>query len=205
VSNVCHLPDPLIPILSLKIIHNSHLTRNATKIPLMHSFSGNCAASVPFSTFMCPWAIYIFPWSVHIFGCSKLDRPILEINKSLTYICVQELGDRALQFCFRNKEDAHCTVSFLGIHKWQTDIYIRFSPALHLQWNLSFIWNKNAIFRSHSPAAPSGPAATAVETPTLPESKVKNCHGVHISHCCLLSIFSCTVCTLCQLTNPKEF
>ncbi len=25
------------------------------------------------------------------------------------------------------------TVSFLGIHKWELDIYIGFSPALHLQ------------------------------------------------------------------------
>jgi hypothetical protein len=26
------------------------------------------------------------------------------------------------------------TVSFLGIHKWEPDIYVGFSPALHLQW-----------------------------------------------------------------------
>jgi hypothetical protein len=25
------------------------------------------------------------------------------------------------------------TVSFLGIHKWEPDIYIGFSPALHFQ------------------------------------------------------------------------
>jgi hypothetical protein len=27
------------------------------------------------------------------------------------------------------------SVSFLGIHKWEPDIYIGFSPALHLQWD----------------------------------------------------------------------
>jgi hypothetical protein len=30
-------------------------------------------------------------------------------------------------------EKGGCTVSFLGIHKWEPDIYIGFSPALHLQ------------------------------------------------------------------------
>jgi hypothetical protein len=43
------------------------------------------------------------------------------------------LGDRTLYFCFGNDETAHCSVSFLGTHKWEADIYIGFSPALHLQ------------------------------------------------------------------------
>ncbi len=37
---------------------------------------------------VCLWAIYIFPGSVHIFGWSKIDRPILEIYKSLKDIWV---------------------------------------------------------------------------------------------------------------------
>ncbi len=58
------------------------------KSQLMYSFSGNCSASVPISTFMCLWAIYIFPGLVHIFPCSRIGRPLLEIYKSLTGIWV---------------------------------------------------------------------------------------------------------------------
>jgi hypothetical protein len=41
------------------------------------------------------------------------------------------LGEITYKFCFGNKEAAK--FSFLGIHKWEPDIYVGFSPALHLQ------------------------------------------------------------------------
>ncbi len=68
----------------------------------------------------------IFPGWDHIFSCSRIGRPILEIpNLSQIYE-------------YRKWEAEHynsvleITVSFLGIHNWETDIYIGFSPALHL-------------------------------------------------------------------------
>ncbi len=93
----------------------------ARKIPFfMNSFSGNYTASVLISTFMCLWAIYIF-------ACSRIDRRSWKyINLSQIYEC-------------RNCETEHynsvleMTASFLGIHKWEPDIYIGFSSALHLK------------------------------------------------------------------------
>ncbi len=61
---------------------------SATAIPFIYSFSGNCAASAPISTFMCLWAIYIFPGSAHIFTPAEKADPSWEYTiRSLTHEC----------------------------------------------------------------------------------------------------------------------
>ncbi len=60
----------------------------ATAIPLIYSFSGNCTASAPNSTFMCLWAIYKFPGSVCIFPpAEKWDPSWKYIISSQTHEC----------------------------------------------------------------------------------------------------------------------
>ncbi len=67
------------------------------KFHLCILFSGNCAASVPISTFMCLWAIYtdITRIGPNI-SLQQNRQTILEIYKSLTDIWVWELGNRIL-------------------------------------------------------------------------------------------------------------
>ncbi len=83
----------------------------ARKVPLMYSFSGNCAASVPISnfycTFMCLWAIYLFQGLVHIFHAAeqtnRLCNPFLGIfvsNFWYWFFAVYTKNESILQLIF---------------------------------------------------------------------------------------------------------
>jgi hypothetical protein len=52
-----------------------------------------------------------------------------------------KIGDRTVKFCFGNNDRP---VSFLGIRQSEPDIYIGFSPALHLQ--CKHLWSACIIF-----------------------------------------------------------
>ncbi len=109
------LAEPWIPETSTCIV---------TKIQFIHSQKWNCSASFLVSTFMYLWAVYVFPGSVCLFGCNKIGRPILGIYTSLT---------DTWTWMETEHYNSVLEITSPGIHKSEPDIYIGFSPALHLQ------------------------------------------------------------------------
>jgi hypothetical protein len=83
-------------------------------------------------------------------ACEKTNRLLEQKRTALqgkSHLCIPFLGTARPQSQFpqcRNWETEHynsvleITVSFLGIHQWEPDIYIGFLPALHLQCVVSF-------------------------------------------------------------------
>ncbi len=70
----------------------------------------NCAATVPFSTFMRLWAIYISPGSICLLRCRKyVDWSWEFINRSQTHECGSRDWGRAIPRKGINKWDLRCS------------------------------------------------------------------------------------------------
>jgi hypothetical protein len=69
-----------------------------------------------------------------VFPCSRIGRLTWKyINLSQIYECRIWETEHYNSVSEIRRLHTQCTVSFLGIHKWEPDIYIGFTPALHLQ------------------------------------------------------------------------
>jgi hypothetical protein len=87
--------------------------------------------------------IYIFPESFCLFGYSEISIPILGIY-NLSHI--HECENLETEHYNSILEITSPTVSFLGIHKLEPDIYIGFLPALHLQYIGTVCQTKYRVF-----------------------------------------------------------
>ncbi len=107
-------------------VHRVHRTCcTARKIPFMYSFLGIARPQSQFPhSCVCERFIYSQNRSTY-FPAAELAELEIYISISHRYMRVGETD--------RYNSVLEITVSFLGIHKWESDIYIGFSPALHLQ------------------------------------------------------------------------
>ncbi len=135
--------------------------RTATAIPFIYCFSGNCAASVPISTFMCLWTIYIFPGSVYkkdstYFLQQKREthRGNIYVIRSQTYECGNWDWDPDIPFLeiFVSKKFSafclcsawhlqYCTNNRFRLRTYWVPTVLLYSPSLysslvHILWTL---------------------------------------------------------------------
>ncbi len=126
------LSEKYISCLEGRALWNSTTECTGTKIPFMCSFSGNCPASVPISTFMCLWTIYIYisRISPHI-SSSSIGRSTVGMFKSLTDTWMWKLG-----LWPRNSFSGNICFQFFGIGSLQCDPHWTVGPCswMHRVW-----------------------------------------------------------------------
>ncbi len=110
---------------------SQQVTYTVSKIRFMYSQKWNCVASIRIPTFMYLWAIYMFPGSMCLLGCSKIGRLILGLQY-INWKQIHDCGNWETEHYNSVLEITRLSISFLGIHRSETDIYIGFLPALHL-------------------------------------------------------------------------
>ncbi len=126
------------------ILQYIRASTRCTKIRFMYPRKWNCAVLVPIPTFMYLWAIYIFPESVCLFSCSKIGRPILGINKSLTDTWMwnweTEIVILSWQYCnetaqFHFWEHINRNQTFiLNSHSPSFAVYPKMAKKRHIGW-----------------------------------------------------------------------
>ncbi len=123
--------QPFQNLLQKHLNHMIGLPSNTScEIPLqqaqMPTLQGKFHLCIPFLTIARPQSQFPQDRSTYFPAAEQADRSWRYINLSQIYAC-------------RNWETEHnnsvleITVSFLGIQKWEPDINIGYSPALHLQ------------------------------------------------------------------------
>ncbi len=103
----------------------------AKKIPFMYSFSGNSAASVPISTFMCLRRMYIIPPSIHLFVVRQSASAMIYFRVELSeFLCGGGVGILRISMYINRQE-----VSLMIISKFLYCV----SDSHNEQQNISLI------------------------------------------------------------------
>ncbi len=111
----------------------------AKKIPFMYSFSGNSAASVPISTFICLWRMYIFPRLIHLFEVRQSAMIYFQVELSEFLCALQRQNAENLKQIFPEKEYRGLSPNF-HIHVSVSELYIPTMSACS-QWTIEHFLN----------------------------------------------------------------
>ncbi len=95
-----------------------------------------CSLSPNSYSCICERVIYYQDWSTYFPAAEQADRSWKYIILSQIYECWNRETEH-------NNSVLEITVAFLGIHQREPDIYIGFSPALHLQCGIPYSYRQD--------------------------------------------------------------